>query len=174
MILLVTRCLSSCSSASTGADLPVGSQLGKICGGPGSGSLTSLNHSMICGPPAMSSQMSGHMSGHNGQVAPPYIQNGLVNGVRGGVHQGKYLRDGWPATPLDVANAISEYMSQPKRPQPPAGCSPDAIKLFVGNIPKHCSEAVLCKVFQYYGTIVEIAVVRYNLPRCITLQLLWT
>lgn len=76
--------------------------------------------------------------------------------------QSAHLRDGVPATPAEVVAAMSEYMSRPNRPKPPAGCAADAVKLFVGNIPKHCTEAVLHKVFQCYGVIIEIAVVRYK------------
>lgn len=70
-----------------------------------------------------------------------------------------HLRDGEAATPSQVVAALSEYMARPNRPKPPTGCAADAVKLFVGNIPKHCTEAVLHKVFQCYGVIVEIAVV---------------
>jgi len=34
---------------------------------------------------------------------------------------------------------------------PPAGCSPDAIKLFVGNIPKSCTEEQLMSFFETIG-----------------------
>ena len=71
-----------------------------------------------------------------------------------------HLRDGEAATPSEVVAALSEYMARANRPKPPTGCAADAVKLFVGNIPKHCTEAVLHKVFQCYGVIVEIAVVR--------------
>jgi RNA recognition motif. (a.k.a. RRM, RBD, or RNP domain) len=71
-----------------------------------------------------------------------------------------HLRDGVPATAQEVVLAIMEYMARPSSAKPPAGCAPDAIKLFVGNIPKHCTEAVLHKVFQCYGLVVEVAVVR--------------
>jgi hypothetical protein len=70
-----------------------------------------------------------------------------------------HLHDGVPATAHEVVQAIAEYMARPNSAKPPPGCGPDAIKLFVGNIPKHCTEAVLHKVFQCYGLLVEIAVV---------------
>ena len=75
-------------------------------------------------------------------------------------HPSVYLRDGVSATAHEVVQAITAYMSQPTTAKPPAGCAQDAIKLFVGNIPKHCTEAVLHKVFACYGLVVEIAVVR--------------
>jgi hypothetical protein len=83
-----------------------------------------------------------------------------------------HLRDGVPATPQEVVAALSEYMSRPSRPKPPAGCAADAVKLFVGNIPKHCTEAVLHKVFQCYGVIIEIAVVRRNSGTYLPLRIL--
>jgi RNA recognition motif-containing protein len=71
----------------------------------------------------------------------------------------QFLRDGVPASPREVVDAIKEYHTRLRGAQPPPGCAPDAVKLFVGNIPKHCNEAVLNKVFQHYGHVVEIAVV---------------
>lgn len=88
------------------------------------------------------------------QARAPAIPNPPVP-----ARQSAHLRDGVPATPAEVVAAMSEYMSRPNRPKPPAGCAADAVKLFVGNIPKHCTEAVLHKVFQCYGVIIEIAVV---------------
>ncbi|KAF6260316.1 hypothetical protein COO60DRAFT_909475 [Scenedesmus sp. NREL 46B-D3] len=43
---------------------------------------------------------------------------------------------------------------------PPVGCAPDAYKLFVGNIPKSCTEEELRPVFQAVGPVVELVVVR--------------
>ena len=48
---------------------------------------------------------------------------------------------------------------QPAQPAPnhptllrTAGCGPDAIKLFVGNIPKHLDEVALLPFFEQAGT----------------------
>ena len=35
----------------------------------------------------------------------------------------------------------------------PMGCAPDAYKLFVGNIPKHCTEAMLRPMFESVGQV---------------------
>lgn len=43
---------------------------------------------------------------------------------------------------------------------PPAGCQPDAIKLFVGNIPKACTEEQLMPFFETIGKVVELVIVR--------------
>lgn len=43
---------------------------------------------------------------------------------------------------------------------PPPGCSPDAIKLFVGNIPKSCTEQQLLPFFETIGNVVELVIVR--------------
>lgn len=43
---------------------------------------------------------------------------------------------------------------------PPAGCAPDAIKLFVGNIPKSCTEDQLMPFFETIGKVVELVIVR--------------
>ncbi|GFH21421.1 RRM domain-containing protein [Haematococcus lacustris] len=43
---------------------------------------------------------------------------------------------------------------------PPAGCAPDAIKLFVGNIPKSCTEEQLLPFFETVGLVVELVIVR--------------
>lgn len=42
---------------------------------------------------------------------------------------------------------------------PPPGCSPDAIKLFVGNVPKSCTEEQLLPLFQSVGKVVELVIV---------------
>ena len=36
---------------------------------------------------------------------------------------------------------------------PPNGCAPDAIKLFVGNIPKTCTEEQLMPFFETIGNV---------------------
>jgi CUG-BP- and ETR3-like factor len=43
---------------------------------------------------------------------------------------------------------------------PPAGCSPDTIKLFVGNIPRGLSEEELLPLFETAGEVIECVVVR--------------
>jgi len=43
---------------------------------------------------------------------------------------------------------------------PPAGCSPDAIKLFVGNIPKSCTEEQLMSFFETIGKVIELIILR--------------
>ncbi|KXZ56421.1 hypothetical protein GPECTOR_1g375 [Gonium pectorale] len=42
---------------------------------------------------------------------------------------------------------------------PPPGCAPDAIKLFVGNVPKTCTEEQLLPLFQSVGKVVELVIV---------------
>jgi len=43
---------------------------------------------------------------------------------------------------------------------PPHGCNPDAIKLFVGNIPKSYTADSLRPLFEAIGTVIELVVVR--------------
>lgn len=86
---------------------------------------------------------------------------------------GGVLRDGVPAKPHEVVQAIADYLARPSSAKPPPGCAPNAVKLFVGNIPKHCTEAVLHKVFACYGVLVEIAVVCFlffPLPRALSIK----
>jgi CUG-BP- and ETR3-like factor len=40
------------------------------------------------------------------------------------------------------------------------GCDPDAIKLFVGNLPRSCTEQQLLQLFETIGQIVELVIVR--------------
>ncbi|PNW84892.1 hypothetical protein CHLRE_03g162750v5 [Chlamydomonas reinhardtii] len=42
---------------------------------------------------------------------------------------------------------------------PPPGCAPDAIKLFVGNVPKSCTDEQLLPLFQSIGKVVELVIV---------------
>lgn len=46
---------------------------------------------------------------------------------------------------------------------PPLGCQPDAIKLFVGNIPKTYTAEDLRPLFDQIGTVIELVVVRDKL-----------
>lgn len=46
---------------------------------------------------------------------------------------------------------------------PPLGCNPDAMKLFVGNIPKSYTADSLRPLFESIGTVVELVVVRDKL-----------
>ncbi|GAX72674.1 hypothetical protein CEUSTIGMA_g130.t1 [Chlamydomonas eustigma] len=46
---------------------------------------------------------------------------------------------------------------------PPAGCDADAIKLFVGNIPKLCTEEQLQPFFETVGKVVELVIVKDKL-----------
>jgi len=43
---------------------------------------------------------------------------------------------------------------------PPTGCAQDAIKLFIGNIPKQCTEEQLLPFFETIGKVVELVIVR--------------
>jgi hypothetical protein len=45
----------------------------------------------------------------------------------------------------------SDLMEVPETP--PSGCSPDAIKLFIGNIPKICTEEQLQPFFETIGKV---------------------
>lgn len=46
---------------------------------------------------------------------------------------------------------------------PPLGCNPDAMKLFVGNIPKSYSAESLRPLFESIGSVIELVVVRDKL-----------
>ncbi len=54
---------------------------------------------------------------------------------------------------------------------PPPGCDPDAMKLFVGNIPKTCTEEQLLPLFQSVGKVGGVSCRPYHciatLWRCI-------
>ncbi|KAG1657781.1 hypothetical protein FOA52_012859 [Chlamydomonas sp. UWO 241] len=47
----------------------------------------------------------------------------------------------------------------------PAGCDPDAIKLFVGNLPTSCTEDHLLPFFEAIGPVVELVVVKDKVTR---------
>ena len=49
--------------------------------------------------------------------------------------------------------------------QPPAGCDPDAMKLFVGNISKTCTEDQLLPFFESIGKVrwcVRLVLMKYS------------
>ncbi|MEW5319542.1 MAG: hypothetical protein WDW38_010687 [Sanguina aurantia] len=43
---------------------------------------------------------------------------------------------------------------------PPVGCNPDAIKLFIGNVPKSFTEEQLCPFFETAGQVKELVIIR--------------
>lgn len=59
-----------------------------------------------------------------------------------------------------VASSINTDTGEGADEQPPVGCAPDAIKLFVGNLPKSCTEEHLHPFFETVGKVVELVVVR--------------
>ncbi|GFR41383.1 hypothetical protein Agub_g2066 [Astrephomene gubernaculifera] len=68
------------------------------------------------------------------------------------------------ATSLPVAsnlNLVQNSFLDALEPMetPPPGCAPDAIKLFVGNVPKSCTEEQLLPLFQSVGKVVELVIV---------------
>lgn len=64
----------------------------------------------------------------------------------------------WPPG-LTLADAsLGKQVAGPSKP--PAGCAPDAVKLFVGNIPKHYTEDQLIPLFESVGTVVELSITR--------------
>ena len=58
------------------------------------------------------------------------------------------------------AAAVGMLGVEDSQEHPPAGCAPDAIKLFVGNIPKSCTEQQLLPFFETIGKVVELVIVR--------------
>lgn len=79
--------------------------------------------------------------------------------------QSEPLPDHVRATPERVQAAITEYL-QHHKPTVPVGCAPDAIKLFVGNLPRCYLEPSLRPIFAQFGSVVEITVVRAPPPPC--------
>ncbi|GIL95345.1 hypothetical protein Vretimale_1389, partial [Volvox reticuliferus] len=57
----------------------------------------------------------------------------------------------------NLASLAADSLESPLE-MPPAGCCPDVIKLFVGNIPKSCTEEQLLPLFQSIGKVVELVI----------------
>lgn len=63
-----------------------------------------------------------------------------------------------------------------------AGCAPDAIKLFVGSIPKSYTESQLLPFFETVGKVIDLVIVRDKVTReskvsvrhTHQIQVLWT
>ena len=71
------------------------------------------------------------------------------------------LQDGVVATADEVDSAVRQYFAHGQHPLP-VGCDADAIKLFVGNIPKQMSEAELRSVFTHVGPVARVSLVRIS------------
>eukprot|EP00955_Chlamydomonas_euryale_P092622 364724-Chlamydomonas_euryale.AAC.8 len=76
------------------------------------------------------------------------------------------------SAPLDGANVAALQHGLHPHPHahvrtdvPPPGCAPDAVKLFVGGIPKCCTEGQLLPIFSALGTVVDLIVVRDTATR---------
>ncbi|GLC56141.1 hypothetical protein PLESTB_001073100 [Pleodorina starrii] len=88
-------------------------------------------------------------------AAPPLGGGAAVNAFGGG------LTAYPPVSSSSLAAAAAAGMDSLESPleTPPPGCDPDVIKLFVGNIPKNCSEELLLPLFQSIGKVVELVIV---------------
>lgn len=86
---------------------------------------------------------------------------GMAAGSRGGagasLSQGKLLDAAAAAAGLGEASSSNTGLHTELLP---AGCAPDAYKLFVGNVPKTFTEEDLRPVFEAVGPVVELVVVR--------------
>lgn len=61
---------------------------------------------------------------------------------------------------MGVASSSASGLLPQDTERPPIGCDPDAIKLFVGNLPKSCTEQQLLQLFESVGKVVELVIVR--------------
>jgi hypothetical protein len=62
--------------------------------------------------------------------------------------------------PPAMMNPLMRQAKMKLSEAPPAGCDPDALKLFVGNIPRSYTEEQLQPIFESMGKVVELVVVR--------------
>jgi RNA recognition motif. (a.k.a. RRM, RBD, or RNP domain) len=99
------------------------------------------------------------MMQHGDAFGHPGVQPGMQPGMPPQLQARQLLPDGVVATPKEVDEAVRQYFAQGQHPLP-ASCEPNAIKLFVGNIPKQLSEAELKPIFSCIGPVARISVVR--------------
>ena len=62
--------------------------------------------------------------------------------------------------PPAMMNPLMRQAKMKLSEAPPAGCDQDALKLFVGNIPRSYTEEQLQPIFESMGKVVELVVVR--------------
>ncbi|KAG1671186.1 hypothetical protein FOA52_010122 [Chlamydomonas sp. UWO 241] len=104
-----------------------------------------------------------HASAH--ASAPP---SGLHAGMgAGGPSSGMMMMQPPPPPPLSlpVLGRAPGAGSMHRMDVPPPGCSADAIKLFVGGIPKCYTEGQLMPFFQVIGNVIDLVVVRDPVTR---------
>ncbi|KAJ9515120.1 hypothetical protein QJQ45_028921 [Haematococcus lacustris] len=90
-----------------------------------------------------------------------WLPGGMGLGLPPSSHLGQsMLGSTYGLDPSTVAMGAMGGLETEITETPPAGCAPDAIKLFVGNIPKSCTEEQLLPFFETVGLVVELVIVR--------------
>lgn len=87
------------------------------------------------------------------------VRQGLVPNLqgtdwRGALFPGGYMLANGPG--LAAPSSIPAHDTE----NPPVGCDPDTIKLFVGNLPRSCTEQQLLQLCETIGKVVELVIVR--------------
>lgn len=101
------------------------------------------------------------------QAAASSSRAGLMGGLNlpmmGGGGLGQFMHSGLTGGlphGMQMAGPSLQPEVEAADEMPPVGCAADAIKLFIGNIPKSCTEEQLMPFFETIGKVVELVVVR--------------